>query len=75
MTIAEKDKLWCDYMVTILDLNRIHFKKNPLSITGIEEFHKKRRNFIHRAQKLGTENYESWNWKWGERVFGKVTKK
>ena len=68
MTVAEKDKIWCDYMVTIICLNNTCFK-NSLPIQPIMDFHTERKNAIDYMQKTGKENFQSWNWKWGERIF------
>jgi hypothetical protein len=69
MTDKEKDKLWCDYMVTQLVLNLTHFKENPIHIAGIEYFHREVEDFYYLpAEHM---NFQAWNWKWGDRVFSK----
>lgn len=69
MTDKEKDKLWCDYMVTQLVLNLTHFKENPIHIAGIEYFHREVEDFHYLpAEHM---NFQAWNWKWGDRVFSK----
>jgi hypothetical protein len=69
MTDKEKDKLWCDYMVTQLVLNLTHFKENPIHIVGIEYFHREVEDFHYLpAEHM---NFQAWNWKWGDRVFSK----
>lgn len=69
MTKKEKNKLWCDYMVTQLFLNLTHFKKTPIVIAGINHFHREVKNYHY----LSAENinFQAWNWKWGDRVFNK----
>lgn len=70
MTEAQKDKLWVDYFVTRFFWNKI--TNHNLPITGILDFHIEYESLtdaIHISEKRGQNNFQVWNWKWGERVF------
>ena len=57
MKQSDKDKVWVDYMVTQLFLNTLYFN-GEIKIIPLDEFHED-----------GVENFDSWTWKWGERIF------
>jgi len=65
----EKDKLWVDYMVTRLSWKILY--NSSCSIVGIEAFSKSVLDPIGEMQTSGLDNFESWNWKWNNRVFKK----
>ena len=58
MSEREKDKVWVDYMVTQVYLNTLYFN-GELKIIPLDEFGDSK-----------VENFESWAWKWGDRIFG-----